>query len=102
MTSEITSTVKVMAAVPPPGTLATCPHAGNSLASREKRMAYRTRDGHFDRSAQGGSMTAAKNRQILLAARPHGEPTPDDFRLVEAEVPEPGPGQRLLRTIYLS
>jgi NADPH-dependent curcumin reductase CurA len=47
-------------------------------------------------------MTAAKNRQILLAARPLGEPTPDDFRLVEAEVPEPGPGQMLLRTVYLS
>ncbi len=47
-------------------------------------------------------MTAAKNRQILLAARPRGEPTPDDFRLVEADVPAPGPGQLLLRTIYLS
>src|SRR3954464_5310433 len=47
-------------------------------------------------------MTADKNRQILLAARPRGEPTPDDFRLVEADVPEPGPGQMLLRTVYLS
>ena len=37
----------------------------------------------------------------MLAARPQGEPTLDDFRL-EAEVPEPGPGQMLLRTIYLS
>src|SRR5207248_6849382 len=76
--------------------------AGNSLASREKRMAYRTRDGHFNGSAQGGSMIAARNRQILLAARPRGEPTPDDFKLVEADVPEPGPGQMLLRTVYLS
>src|ERR1700745_4489738 len=47
-------------------------------------------------------MTTDKNRQILLASRPHGEPTPENFRLVEAEVPEPGPGQMLLRTIYLS
>jgi NADPH-dependent curcumin reductase CurA len=47
-------------------------------------------------------MTAAKNRQILLAARPRGEPTLDGFKLVEADVPEPGPGQMLLRTIYLS
>jgi NADPH-dependent curcumin reductase CurA len=47
-------------------------------------------------------MTATKNRQILLTARPRGEPTPDDFRLVETEVPEPGPGLMLLRTIYLS
>src|SRR5712691_6784341 len=47
-------------------------------------------------------MTAAKHRQILLAARPRGEPTPDNFKLVEADVPEPGPGQMLLRTVYLS
>src|SRR5689334_12854336 len=60
------------------------------------------RVGHFSWSAQGGTMTAAKNRKILLAARPRGEPTLDDFRLVEAEVPEPGPGQVLLRTVYLS
>src|SRR5437762_3804513 len=43
-----------------------------------------------------------KNRQILLASRPSGEPTPDNFRLVEVDVPEPGPGQMLLRTVYLS
>src|SRR5204862_5855812 len=42
------------------------------------------------------------NRQILLASRPHGEPTPDNFLLVEAEAPRPGPGQMLLRTAYLS
>jgi NADPH-dependent curcumin reductase len=47
-------------------------------------------------------MTASRNRQMLLAPRPHGEPTPDNFRLVETEVPEPGPGQILLRAIYLS
>jgi NADPH-dependent curcumin reductase CurA len=47
-------------------------------------------------------MTTAKNRQILLAARPGGEPSPNDFRLVEAEIPEPGPGRLILRTIYLS
>jgi NADPH-dependent curcumin reductase len=47
-------------------------------------------------------MTTQKNRQILLASRPHGEPTPDNFKLVEADVPEPGPGQMLLRTVYLS
>jgi NADPH-dependent curcumin reductase CurA len=47
-------------------------------------------------------MPAEQNRQIRLAARPRGEPTPKDFRLVEAEVPEPGPGQMLLRTVYLS
>ncbi len=47
-------------------------------------------------------MSSTKNRQILLAARPRGEPTLDSFRLIEVSVPEPGSGQMLLRTIYLS
>jgi NADPH-dependent curcumin reductase len=47
-------------------------------------------------------MTAEKNRQILLASRPRGEPGPDNFKLVETAVPEAGPGQMLLHTIYLS
>jgi NADPH-dependent curcumin reductase CurA len=42
------------------------------------------------------------NRQILLASRPSGEPTPENFRLVESEASRPGPGQMLLRTLYLS
>jgi NADPH-dependent curcumin reductase len=41
-------------------------------------------------------------KRILLAARPTGEPKPSDFRLEECAVPEPGPGQVLLRTIWLS
>src|SRR5262249_33523674 len=69
---------------------------------QQRRMAHRTRDGHIDPSALGGTMTIARNRQIRLAARPRGEPTPEDFKLGEVEVPEPGPGQMLLRTIYLS
>src|SRR5690606_17663525 len=31
-----------------------------------------------------------------------GEPTTDHFNFVEKETPKPGPGQMLLRTIYLS
>ncbi len=42
------------------------------------------------------------NRQIVLAARPQGEPKESDFRLAETPVLEPGPGHMLLRTIYLS
>ena len=42
------------------------------------------------------------NRRILLAARPLGEPTVQDFRLDEAAVPVPAEGQVLLRTLYLS
>src|SRR5262249_11089069 len=47
-------------------------------------------------------MAGRVNRQIILAARPHGEPTESDFRLVETPIPDPGPGQVLLRTLYLS
>ncbi|WP_437334941.1 NADP-dependent oxidoreductase [Sorangium sp. So ce394] len=42
------------------------------------------------------------NRRVLLAARPRGLPTPQDFRLEEVAVPTPGEGQVLLRTLYLS
>jgi NADPH-dependent curcumin reductase CurA len=42
------------------------------------------------------------NRRILLAARPRGLPTAQDFRLELSTVPTPGEGQVLLRTLYLS
>ena len=45
---------------------------------------------------------ATKNQQVLLASRPHGEPTLDNFRFIESDIPRPGPGQMLLRSIYLS
>lgn len=47
-------------------------------------------------------MSAHKSQQIVLAARPHGKPTLDDFRLEEVEIPAPGPGQVLLSVRYLS
>lgn len=43
------------------------------------------------------------HRQWILARRPlEGLPTDDDFALIEAPTPEPGPNQMLTRTIYLS
>ena len=47
-------------------------------------------------------MPVLKNHKIVLAARPVGEPKPDDFRLVEEPVGEPGPGEVLLKTLWLS
>jgi NADPH-dependent curcumin reductase CurA len=47
-------------------------------------------------------MTNLVNRRITLASRPEGAPKDSDFKLIEAAVPEPGPGQMLCRTIYLS
>lgn len=41
-------------------------------------------------------------REIQLAARPHGEPKPSDFRLVETTLPDPGPGQVLIRNVAMS
>jgi NADPH-dependent curcumin reductase CurA len=42
------------------------------------------------------------NRQITLAARPAGYPKESDFKLVESPIPSPGPGQVLVRVLYLS
>jgi NADPH-dependent curcumin reductase CurA len=42
------------------------------------------------------------NRQITLAARPNGFPQESDFALVESEIPQPGPGEVLVRSHWLS
>lgn len=42
------------------------------------------------------------NRRIVLASRPTGAPTADNFRLEEQAVPVLEDGQILLRTLYLS
>jgi len=47
-------------------------------------------------------MAPLKNRQILLKSRPKGRPSLENFELVGRPVPEPGDGQVLLRTLYLS
>ena len=42
-----------------------------------------------------------KTRQWLLADHPRGRPLKDeDFRLVETELPEPGPGQALCEVLW--
>jgi NADPH-dependent curcumin reductase len=43
-----------------------------------------------------------KNRRIVLASRPKGEPSADNFRLEETDVPQPQEGEVLLKTLYLS
>jgi len=42
------------------------------------------------------------DHQIVLISRPRGAPTADNFRLEELVVTPPGPGQVLLRTLFLS
>ncbi len=46
--------------------------------------------------------TPAKNRRIVLARRPQGEPTPDDFRLEEVPIPALKDGEILMQTVFLS
>lgn len=41
-------------------------------------------------------------KRIVLASRPEAAPTPENFRLEDAILPAPGPGQFLARTIWLS
>jgi NADPH-dependent curcumin reductase CurA len=43
-----------------------------------------------------------KSREIRLKHRPAGLPSPADFELVETSVTEPGPGQVLVRNIFMS
>jgi NADPH:quinone reductase len=42
------------------------------------------------------------NRRVTLAARPAGFPEESDFKLEEAEVPEPAPGEVLVRNLWVS
>jgi NADPH-dependent curcumin reductase CurA len=42
------------------------------------------------------------NRQILLAARPHGDPKPTDFDIVDRPLPVPGDDEVLIRNVFVS
>jgi NADPH-dependent curcumin reductase CurA len=42
------------------------------------------------------------NRQVILVRRPRGVPDADDFSIVESAIPEPRPGEFLVRNVYLS
>jgi len=57
----------------------------------------------------GLGMTASRsltmtehNLQVVLASRPVGRPSPDNFELVRSPIPSPNEGQVLLRIRYLS
>jgi NADPH-dependent curcumin reductase CurA len=42
------------------------------------------------------------SREIQLAGRPEGEPSETDFKLVEVSLPDPGPGEVLIRNQWMS
>lgn len=41
-------------------------------------------------------------RTVHLASRPSGAPVPENFEIREAPIPRPGPGQLLVRNVYMS
>jgi NADPH-dependent curcumin reductase CurA len=43
-----------------------------------------------------------KSREIHFASRPHGWPTPENFDLVEVDLPDPGPGEVVVRNLFMS
>jgi len=47
-------------------------------------------------------MSESMNQQILLKRYPTVAPQESDFALVETAIPEPGDGEVLNRTVYLS
>lgn len=47
-------------------------------------------------------MSTAQQTRIVLASRPEGRPTAENFRFEHSEIPSPGEGQVLLKTLYLS
>lgn len=45
---------------------------------------------------------ADQMQHIVLAKRPEGQPTPENFRLETVAIPSPGEGEVLLRVLYMS
>lgn len=42
------------------------------------------------------------SREVRLASRPHGEPTPEQFAFASVDLPDPAPGEVLVRNLFLS
>ncbi|MCM2460580.1 NADP-dependent oxidoreductase [Pseudomonas sp. CG7] len=47
-------------------------------------------------------MSSISNQRIVLASRPQGAPTPENFRLEHVTLPDLAEGQILLKTLFLS
>ena len=62
-------------------------------------MSNATTSGHDD--GQGAELPRS-GREVRLASRPQGWPTPENFQLAEAEVPALAEGQILVRNIAIS
>lgn len=47
-------------------------------------------------------MTQLMSREVRLKSRPMGAPTADNFELAQVIIPEPEPGQMIVRNLYMS
>ena len=47
-------------------------------------------------------MTARKSREVRLKSRPQGVPTNVNFEMATVEVPAPGPGEVMVRNVWMS
>ena len=47
-------------------------------------------------------MSKTSSREIHLASRPLGVPTAANFAMADVQLPDPAPGQMLVRNLYLS
>jgi hypothetical protein len=56
----------------------------------------------LNRLPQLASYNAEAIQRIVLASQPVGEPALDNFRSERLPIPQPGPGEMLLRTLWLS
>src|SRR3569832_913318 len=74
-----------------------CVRVPSPAPSRMRDRAVWVRANDISRDAMRHS-----NRQWILMTRPVGDIKPGDLELVEQPIPVPGPGQILVRTLYLS
>jgi len=59
-------------------------------------------DGTSLMDSEKNKMPQGRNRRWLLARRPKGAVSAEDFRFVETDIPAPGEGEFLVRNTYLS
>jgi NADPH-dependent curcumin reductase CurA len=50
----------------------------------------------------GGIIYDMQNKEIRFSTRPTGLPTPENFEIVDSEMPQPNDGEVLVRTLYIS
>ena len=46
--------------------------------------------------------TSHRSHEVHLVSRPKGEPQLSNFAVVEVTVPDPGPGEVLVRNLFIS